>query len=517
MNDTFLDVEKIVTLLPGSVYWKNRDGLYLGCNETCAKLLQLRSPKDIIGKSLIELMPNEMLEYAEIILKTDEEVMSTNSEKILEERAPNTVGELTTYLTKKCPLHDEQGNVIGLLGMSLDFSFWKNNEVELIARIKQSEHERQLSNTYLLNLLQHLPENFYWVDENSNVLGCNENQARILGFKSAKEIIGKNVYSLGQIVGWEKEVADRIRQNDLEVMQTRKIIKVEEELFIDGEVKTYASVKSPLIGLNDEVIGVFGVSVDVTERKKIQKALEDALSKAEAANISKSNFIRNMSHDLRTPFGGILGFASHLEFIEEDPSKKEILGYIKQSCEKLLSLINDILYLTSLETGQQKIQLEETDIKSVIEDVEILMLAQIKHKQLDFSIKYHNNIPNLLVIDKTRVHRILLNLISNAIKFTDKGSITINSYVSDINIQNNSGILNIEIADTGIGIPEDKLNIIFDRFTRLSNSYEGKYEGTGLGLYIVKQLVNDCGGTIEVESELNVGSKFICKLPYQLP
>ncbi len=516
VNDQ-INLEKIVQLLPGSIYWKNRAGIYLGCNEACAKLLQLKSPNDIIGKTLFELLPNELSQYAEIIANTDEEVMSKNCEKILEERGPNNDGKIITYLTKKTPLHDEQGNVTGLIGISVDLSLWKNTEVELIERIKQSEHERQLSNTYLSNMLAHLPENFYWVDKDSNVLGCNENQARILGFKNSKELIGKNICDVGNILGWDKEVADRIRQNDLEVMRTRKIIKSEEQNILNNEIVTFITVKSPLIGLNDEVIGVFGISVDVTEKIKIQNALEEALKKAEAANISKSNFIRNMSHDLRTPFAGILGFATYLEETEQDFDKKEKLGYIKQSCEKLLTLINDVLHLTSVETGQQQMQLTETNIKTIIEDVEILMLAQIKNKRLNFFINYHDNLPDTLILDKTRVHRILLNLLSNAIKFTDSGSISIDAYISDSDATNNSGILNLEISDTGIGIPSDKIDIIFERFTRLTNSYESKYEGSGLGLYIVKQLINDCGGSIEVESKVNVGSKFKCKLPYLLP
>lgn len=513
MNNQLDYLGEIASLLPGNVYWKNRKGIYLGCNESNAKTLGYSSSKDIVGKTIFEIFGEHMHQYAELIDKTDNEIMSSNCERTLEEYGRNKDGSILVYLTKKTPIHDDQGNVIGLLGVSLDFSAWKKIEGELQNQIKVSEQNRQITNTYLANMLANLPENFYWMDKESNILGCNENQAKLFGLESSQQLLGKNIYDIAKIVNWKPEVAEKIRQNDIKVMETRKTITIEEEIILDGMLRTFVSYKNPLIGANNEVIGVFGVSIDITERKKFEKALVDALQKAEAANIAKSNFIRNMSHDLRTPFGGILGFATYLENIESDHTKKEYLGYIKLSCEKLLNLINEIISLTSLETGEQKIQPEPTNIKQIILDVETLMLAQIKNKNLEFFYNINKNVPEEIIIDKMRIHRIILNLVSNAIKFTEKGTVSITVSLNDINSDNKTANLNIIISDTGIGIPDNKLNVIFERFTRLTDSFEGKYEGTGLGLYIVKQLLNELGGTIEVESQLNVGSKFKCQLP----
>lgn len=516
MSNDPLEIDKIISLIPGNVYWKNRDGYYLGCNDACAKCLGFSSSKEIVGKTIYDILDNKFHDFAEKIHMNDNEIMENNTPRVLEEKGPDAQGKVASYLTKKTPLHDEFGNVIGLLGVSIDFSSWKNVEAELLYQINQSEKNREITNTYLSNMLANLPENFYWVDRDSNVLGCNENQAKFFGLKSSKELIGKSIYDVAKLIGKDKVDADKIRQNDIEVMETRKTTKFEEEIEINGETKTFISFKNPLIDHNDEVIGVFGVTVDITERKNAEKALIEALKKAEAANIAKSNFIRNMSHDLRTPFGGILGFASHLEYIEDNPDKKEKLGYIKQSCEKLLSLINEIINLTSIETGEQLIQFEQTNIQEVINDINVLMTAQLRYKNLEFNSNVHNNLSAAISVDKTRLHRILLNLVSNAIKFTAKGSVSIEAFLSEIDTENKQATLNIHITDTGIGIPEDKLDVIFDRFTRLTNSYESNYEGTGLGLYIVKQLIKECGGSITVESKLNCGSKFICKIPCKL-
>lgn len=510
MHEKLSDLNKIIALMPGNVFWKDRNGIYQGCNDNCVKVTKINSREEIVGKTIFDLMDYN---YAEKIHLVDEQIMQDKREKVFEEVGPDMHGKPAIYLTRKIPLMDDDGNVIGLLGVSMDITAQKNVETELKYLKEEAEKNSKLANTYLSNMIANLPETFYWMDKNGKILGCNDNQARLFGLHEASELIGKNGYDIAKIVGWPAETVDAFRKNDLEVMETRQTKRIEETAIINDEQRTFVSFKNPLIDNNNQVIGVFGVSVDITERKEAEEALVAEKQRAESANEAKSEFIRNMSHDLRTPFNGILGFSRYLEKIEQDPTKKEFLSYITQSCEKLLALVNEILTLTSLDTGEQSIKPIECNIKEIVDEIKLLMNAQIKNKHLEFFINYINQIPNIIIIDRTRVHRILLNLIANAIKFTEKGSITINVEITQPNNIENAATLIIEITDTGIGIPQDKYELIFERFSRLTIASQGKYEGTGLGLYIVKQMINELNGTIEVQSIVDQGSKFICKIP----
>ena len=188
------------------------------------------------------------------------------------------------------------------------------------------------------------------------------------------------------MVGWDKSTADAIRKNDIEVMTTKQPKKTEEILSGDGQKRTFISYKNPLLGDNGEVIGVFGVSLDLTERQQMEEELLLAKEKAEYANQAKSEFIMNMSHDLRTPFSGILGFSKILQKKETDADKKEILGYIVQSSERLLGLLNEILDITK----SSKIDFPVTAVKfnffDILNKVIELMQAEIKYKQLEFKL-----------------------------------------------------------------------------------------------------------------------------------
>ena len=239
-------------------------------------------------------------------------------------------------------------------------------------------------------------------------------------------------------------------------------------------------------------------------------ALEEAKKKAEEASWAKSEFIQNMSHDLKTPLTTIMGMTELLALSESNQQRKERLMHIHHAGKRMLDLFTGILDVASLEAGSIEIKQEEIDIRELMQGMVELYQPIVDQKQLYLKVDTDPDTPLLIKNDKMRLQRILLNLIGNALKFTEKGGVTVHFSLDKIGEKN---YLLLRITDTGIGISVDKLQIIFEKFVRLNSSYQGQYSGTGLGLSIVKRFVEELDGTIVVESEENNGTSFICRLP----
>jgi PAS domain S-box-containing protein len=275
------------------------------------------------------------------------------------------------------------------------------------------------------------------------------------------------------------------------------------------------------------VLGVFAAARDVTEQKRISEELkearivadlatitaEDAKDVAENALHSKQQFLSNMSHEIRTPMNAILGFTKILLKSDFAPEQKEYLDAIKASGDGLLVLINDILDLAKVDAG--KMIFEQTPFKMEASINTMLQVFDLKTQENNLKLvkEYDNKIPKVLLGDATRLHQILLNLISNAIKFTAKGKITIavNLLYEDKEI----AIIEFAITDTGTGIPENKFESIFANFQQATSSTARLFGGTGLGLAICKQLIEKQGGTILVKSKVDQGSTFSFTLSFQ--
>lgn len=278
---------------------------------------------------------------------------------------------------------------------------------------------------------------------------------------------------------------------------------------------------------NENVLGVVIVARDVTEQKRIATELteaivfaelavgiaEEAKEKAEKATLiaenavkAKQQFLSNMSHEIRTPMNAIIGFTKVLLKTELSAKQKEYLLAIKMSGDALIVLINDILDLAKVDAG--KMTFEQTPFKMAASISAMIHLfeAKILEKNLKLVKEYDNNIPEVLVGDPVRLHQIILNLVSNAVKFTAKGKITVS--VCLVSEDEKKATVRFSVADTGIGIPEAKIGKIFENFQQASSGTSRIYGGTGLGLAIVKQLVEPQGGTISVKSVINEGSTF---------
>lgn len=289
---------------------------------------------------------------------------------------------------------------------------------------------------------------------------------------------------------------------------------------IDGKLTPVLLSGSVYKDNEGAILGAVVIARDITEQKRIEKELteakilaEQAQTKAENALQSKQQFLSNMSHEIRTPMNAIIGFTKVVLKTDLSEKQKEYLNAIKLSGDTLIVLINDILDLAKVDSGKMEFESVPFKIKDSIVSMVNLFENRVQEKNLKFALIYDDAIPKIIAGDSVRLHQILINLLSNAIKFTSKGGIELN--VKLLSKTSDSIKVLFSITDTGIGISEDKIDKIFENFQQANSSTSRLFGGTGLGLAIVKQLVEAQGGTIQVKSELLIGSTFSFELTFQ--
>jgi PAS domain S-box-containing protein len=261
------------------------------------------------------------------------------------------------------------------------------------------------------------------------------------------------------------------------------------------------------------ILGIVIVARDVTAQNRFERELIEAKSKAEIAMRSKQQFLSNMSHEIRTPLNAIIGFTNVLLKSNLDTKQKEYLNAIKLSGDSLLALINDILDLSKVDSGKMTFEKTPFKLSNSISSMVKLFETKLAEKKLELIKEYDPSIPEVLIGDSFRLHQVIMNLVSNAIKFTDHGKITIGAR----RLEHNDEISKIEftVTDTGIGIPKNKIESIFDNFQQATTGTTRLYGGTGLGLAIVRQLVEAQGGKVTVKSKAGKGSSFSFTLDFQ--
>ncbi|MFC1717140.1 response regulator [Candidatus Poribacteria bacterium] len=417
--------------------------------------------------------------------------------------------ELTQYRERLEEVVDERTAQLRAANEQLQQEITERERVE-----EALEEERNL----LRILIDNLPDYIFVKDVESHFLVNNIAHMLVLGVATPEEVVGKTDFDF-----FPEELASQYYADEQEIIRSGQplINRVESTIDSEGEKQWLLTSKVPLLNSNGSVLGVVGISRDITQRKETEEALqretenlEIAKREAEKANRTKSEFLANMSHELRTPLNAIIGFAEIMRdgiCGELNDDQRSSVTDIYDSGKHLLRMINDILDLSKVEAGKMELQPEEFSLSRSINDVQSIIRDMANKKHLNLQVAIPEDLPDIYA-DQVKFKQIMYNLLSNAVKFTpDRGDITISASLSDDEFL-------ISVTDTGLGIHLESHEAIFDEFKQLDSSRSRQYEGTGLGLSLTKRLVELHDGKIWVESEgLGMGSEFSFTLPVRKP
>lgn len=407
------------------------------------------------------------------------------------------------------PLTDKAGVARGGVAVFSDVTERKRAEEEIRSlntsleqRVQARTAELRQQTRYLRTLLDMLPWLAWLKDTGSRYLAVNQATADTCGLQ-AEEMVGKSDLEI-----WPRELADFYRADDSAVMASRQRTTVEERLADTRGDRWIETYKAPVLDEDGTVLGTVGVARDISERKAAEAAQDAALAEAERLAQVRSDFLAQMSHELRTPLNGILGYA-HILRRDGDLTERQAVGVnvIQQSGEHLLTLINDILDFAKIEAGRLELNVGEIDLDKFLRVITSIVRIKAEQKGLNFAVETSADLPVAIQGDNQRLRQVLLNLLDNAIKFTDHGSVTLR--VKPIS----PTCLRFEVQDTGIGIDTAHFESIFRPFEQ-TGEIQRRASGTGLGLAISNQLVHLMGGGIRLESQLGHGSTFSFDLAF---
>jgi PAS domain S-box-containing protein len=465
------------------IYLKDLTGRYILVNRKFEVIFKLNNI-EVIGKSDFDLFPEEC---ARKIADNDMEVIKNQNTISVEEVMPVN-DSLNTFISNKFPIYDNEKNIYAMCCISTDITERKNAEEELNKIFSLS------ADLICITTLDGL------------FLKVNPAFEKVLGY-SEDELIKRPLFELlhpDDLKRTVDTVKDKMESKEnLIILENRYWCK-------NGTYKWFSWISQPIPEKNI----AFSIGRDITTHKFYEKELIIAKEKAEESDRLKSAFLANMSHEIRTPMNGILGFSKMLSKENLSADKmNQYIGFIHSSADQLLSIINDIIDISKIEAGQLKLNIGDVNINNLMDRLftqfESERITRSRDKLKIECTKGLGDKEASILTDELRIKQVLSNLLSNALKFSEKGTIKFGYQLKDNNLE-------FCVEDSGIGISKSKQNIIFERFRQEDESFTRKYGGTGLGLTISKSIIEHMGGQIWVDSDKNKGAAFYISIPYKV-
>ena len=539
------------------IYLKDVRGHYLLANQQYLDLLGVKE-EDVLGKSDRDLFPQEM---ADKFTANDRQVIAEGSVLQFEEPAVMKDNRLRTYISIKAPLIDERGEVYAVCGISTDISQQKHIEAELresaarektilkiVNKIRQTLDLDEIFQTTTKELrttlkCDRLVLYRFNPDWSGKFVAESVGEGWIRLIKNELQIMWQDTYLQETRGGRYKKhqtfVVDDIAKANLDNCHRELYEQIQAKAFciapvfqgdrLWGLLAAYQNQNSrhwkegeiSLLTQTGIQLGISLAQVDLfTQIQNQTKQLQQAKEAAEAANHAKSVFIAHTSHELRTPLSAILGFAKVLQIQpDNNPAQKRAIEAIGQSGQHLLTLINDILHLAKIEAGKLSLEMRDFILPSFLNNLTDIIRIRCQQKEIEFEYQVLSTLPTIVKGDETRLRQLLFNLLSNAIKFTDRGKVEFSvGYADDFDrdsVSRSSNKIRFCIKDSGCGIPQSEYQDIFLPFYQL-DLHRGDRQGTGLGLTISRDLAQQMGSQIEIESIVGQGSLFWFDLDFSV-
>lgn len=487
--------EAILDELPNPVFAKDQDLRFVLVNRAFKRTLGVEVP-DILGRRATDFTSPELAESFE---RSERHVLETHEDFEIEEDFDQPgIGKYR--IVRKCRVETESGTPY-VVGALFD-----------ISDIRKRENDAEDARRQLAEVLETLPAGVVIYDRDDRYVLANRKMqealpAMIPAMRPGKSL--RHAVELAHDAGYFRQSGDA---------ELDALYDTDREAWIEGYLKSYQVrhrifERSHANGRWVKAIdtrtedGTFvGVRVDITELKQREAELQAAREEAVLADRAKSEFLANMSHEIRTPMNGVLGMTELLAKTDLTAKQKTFTDIILKSGNALLTIINDILDFSKIDAGHIVLEAEPFYLGEAVGDVATLMSSRAKEKDIELIVRVDPGITRAVVGDVGRVRQILTNLVGNAVKFTEKGHVLVN--VSGSDTPEGELALQFSVTDTGIGIPKNKLHLVFDKFSQVDASSTRRHEGTGLGLAITSRLVGLMGGQIGVESVEGRGSTF---------
>jgi len=399
-------------------------------------------------------------------------------------------GSLIDISLSSAPIRDSSGRIRGIVAVMDD-----------ITKRKAAERSLRESLHFLQRLIDTIPNPIFYKDTDDRFQGCNLAFERFVNL-SREEIIGKTVYDI-----YPKTQASWLAMSDAGLLNKPGVLVKETTMRLkDGRKLDVIFNRATYTNEDGTLAGLVGVIIDITERKQAEAELRRAKEAAEEAARVKADFLANMSHEIRTPLNAVIGMAGLLLDAALSPEHQDCVETIRSSGDTLLAIINDILDFSKIDGGSMELERHPFDLRACIEESMDLNGARAAEKGLNLAYEIDDDTPEMVIGDLTRLRQIFVNLISNAVKFTEEGEILVT--VASHHLGEDNYEFHFTVKDSGIGISAEHMNRLFKSFSQIDASTTRKYGGTGLGLAISKRLVELMGGQIWAESKVGKGSVF---------